>query len=106
MPDDSLQAVGGPSEQPEAWEDMVADRIEQVVAEVRRRTYSPLRSLAALIVFGVLVCAMAALGSVLVVLALTRLLSVYAFPHHVWAVYLCAAGIFGAAGLLLWSKRR
>ncbi len=90
----------------EAWADRVADRIEEIVTEIRRRSYSPLRTLATAVVLGILIGVMTALTCALLLIAVNRALDSYFFPQSVWEGYLIVGGIFSVAGLLVWTRRR
>jgi hypothetical protein len=88
------------------WQARAADTIESTVGMVHDRVVRPLFLVARGIVFGIVVAAMALSLSVLLSVALVRLLDVYAFPRRVWASEALVGAVLSAIGLLAWSLRR
>ncbi|MDA8273766.1 MAG: hypothetical protein M0029_00100 [Actinomycetota bacterium] len=82
-----------------------ADAVESVVALVRDRTVRPVTLAARAVVFGVVVAAGSLVLTVLLSVALVRILTVYAFAGRVWASDLLVGAVFVAAGLAAWSRR-
>lgn len=82
-----------------------ADTVESVVALVRDRTVRPVTLAARAVVFGVVVAAGSLVLTVLLSVALVRVLTVYAFSGRVWASDLLVGAVFAAAGLAAWSRR-
>jgi len=87
------------------WPAKVADTIEEVVGSVHDRVVRPLTLVARGVVFGIIIAVMALVLSVLVVIALIRLLTVYAFGERVWASYALLGALLVAAGAFAWTKR-
>lgn len=88
------------------WQIRVVDTIEDVVGAVHERVIRPLVLIARGIVFGIIVATMALVVSVLLSVALVRILDVYAFRGRVWASDATVGGLLTALGLLAWTKRR
>ncbi|MGC8463285.1 MAG: hypothetical protein ACP5P9_06410 [Acidimicrobiales bacterium] len=82
-----------------------ADAVESVVALVRDRTVRPVTLVARAVVFGVLAAAGSLVLTVLVSVALVRILTVYAFSGRVWASDFLVGAVFVATGLVAWSRR-
>lgn len=82
-----------------------ADTVESVVALVRDRTVRPVTLAARAVVFGVVVAAGSLVLTVLLSVALVRILTVYAFSGRVWASDLLVGAVFVAAGLAAWARR-
>ena len=87
------------------WPAKVADTIEDVVGSVHDRVVRPLTLVARGLVFGIIIAVMALVLSVLVVIALIRLLDVYAFGGRVWASDALLGALLVAAGAYAWTKR-
>jgi hypothetical protein len=88
------------------WQARAADTIEATVGMVHDKVVRPLFLLARGIVFGIVVAAMALALSVLLSVALVRLLDVYAFPGRVWASEAVVGAVISTIGLAAWSLRR
>src|SRR5579875_1022021 len=76
------------------WPAKAADLVEAVVEGVHDKVVRPLMLVARGLVFGIVVGAMALVLSVLVAVAVVRVLDVYAFGHRVWASEALVGGIF------------
>ena len=87
------------------WPAKVADTIEEVVGAVHDRVVRPLTLVARGAVFGIIIAVMALVLSVLLVIALIRLLTVYAFGERVWASYALLGALLVAAGAFVWTRR-
>ncbi len=87
------------------WPAKAADLVEAVVGGVHDRVVRPLVLVARGVVFGIVAGAMALVLTVLVAVAVIRLLDVYLFGHQVWASDTVVGGVFTIVGILLWSKR-
>jgi len=83
----------------------VADTIEEVVGAVHDRVVRPLTLVARGLVFGIIIAVMALVLSVLMVIAVIRLLDVYAFGGRVWASDALLGALMVAAGGFAWAKR-
>jgi len=97
--------LGAASVSEAEWPAKVADTIEEVVGSVHDRVVRPLTLVARGVVFGVIIAVMALVLSVLVVIALIRLLTVYAFGERVWASYALLGALLVAGGAYAWTKR-
>jgi len=93
-------AVGG------QWPATVADTIEGVVSAFRLQVIRPLMLAARGLVFGVIIATLTLVLSVLLAVALVRILTVYLFDGRVWASYLLLGTVFAASGTVAWVKRR
>jgi hypothetical protein len=87
------------------WPATVADTIEGVVSAFRLQVIRPLMLVARGLVFGVIIAAIALMMSVLVAVALVRVLTVYLFNGRVWASYLLLGVVFSASGIVAWTRR-
>lgn len=87
------------------WPTTVADTIEGVVSAFRLQVIRPLMLAARGLVFGIIVATMVLVVSVLVTVALVRVLTVYLFDGRVWASYLLLGALFTAAGVVAWTRR-
>lgn len=91
---------------PSDWPARAADTIESTVEMVHDRLVRPLLLVARGVVFGIVVAAMALTLSVLLSVALVRLLDAYAFPRRVWASEALVGALLSAIGMVAWSFRR
>jgi hypothetical protein len=103
MNDQGADASGDAGAQ---WQVRVVDTVEDVVSAVHDRVIRPLLFVARGIVFGIIVATMALVMSILVSVALVRLLDVYAFGNRVWASDALVGGLLTAAGVVAWTRRR
>jgi hypothetical protein len=87
------------------WPAKVADTIEEVVGAVHDRVVRPLTLVARGLVFGIIISVMALLLCVLMVIAIIRLLDVYAFGGRVWASDALLGVLLVAGGAYTWTKR-
>jgi len=87
------------------WPAKVADTIEEVVGAVHDRVVRPLTLVARGLVFGIIIAVMALVLSVLMVIAVIRLLDVYAFGGRVWASDALLGALMVAGGAFAWTKR-
>jgi hypothetical protein len=106
MPDQGAEASSSPGDDGALWQARVVDTIEDVVSAVHDRVIRPLLVVARAIVFGTIVATMALVVSILLSVALVRLLDVYAFGGRVWASDALVGGIFTVGGLVAWTMRR
>lgn len=91
------------------WPARVADTVEDIVTAVHDRGIRPLLIAARVVVFGILAGAMVLVLSVLVSIALIRVLDVYAFPRRAWASDLVVGGfvtLLGIVAFVLGRPRR
>lgn len=87
------------------WPAKVADTIEEVVGAVHDRVVRPLTLVARGLVFGIIISVMALMLCILAVIAVIRLLDVYAFGGRVWASDALLGALLVAAGVFAWTKR-
>ena len=87
------------------WPTKVADTIEEVVAAVHDRLVRPLTLVARGFVFGIIIGVMALMLCILAVIAVIRLLDVYAFGGRVWASDALLGALLVAGGAFVWTKR-
>jgi hypothetical protein len=84
----------------------VVDTIDGAVTVVHERVIRPLLLVSRAIVFGIIVATMALIVSVLLSIAVVRLLDVYAFRGRVWASDAVVGGVLTLFGIALWTRRR
>jgi hypothetical protein len=106
MQDQGVGASPGPGDPGAQWQVKVVDTVEDVVTAVHDRVIRPLLLLARAVVFGIVAGAMLLVVSILLSVAVVRLLDVYAFRGRVWASDAVVGGILTVAGLVVWTKRR
>jgi hypothetical protein len=106
MHDQGAEASSSPSGGGELWQARVVDTIEDVVSAVHDRVIRPLLLVTRAVVFGSIVATMALVVSILLSVALVRLLDVYAFGGRVWASDALVGGLFSVAGVVAWTRRR
>jgi hypothetical protein len=82
-----------------------ADLIDSLVALLRDKAVRPLTLATRALVFGIIVLAASVVTTVLLSIALVRLLTVYAFGGRVWLSDLVVGAVFVAGGILAWTKR-
>jgi len=87
------------------WPAKVADTIEDVLEGVQDRVVRPLILAARGLVFGIIIATMALVLSVVMAIALVRLLDVYAFGGRVWASDALLGAILVLGGGYAWTKR-
>jgi hypothetical protein len=106
MSDQGAAASPGPGETGAQWQMRVVDTIDDAITTVQDRVIRPLLLVARAVVFGIIVATMVLVMSVLLSIALVRVLDVYAFRGRVWASDVVVGGLFTLGGLALWTKRR
>lgn len=82
-----------------------ADAIGRLVDVVHDKGVRPAVLATRVIVFGLLVAALAALALVLGSIAVLRLFDVYVFGRTVWLSYLVLGGALTLVGLAIWTRR-
>ena len=87
------------------WPAKVADTIEDVVEAVQDRVVRPLILVARGLVFGIIIATMALVLSVVMAIAVVRLLDVYVFGGRVWASDALLGAILVLGGGFAWTKR-
>ncbi len=98
-------ASADPARSQPDWPAKVADTIEDVVETVQDRVVRPLVVVSRGIVFGIIIAVMALLLSVVVAIAVVRLLDVYAFGGRVWASDALLGALLVLGGGYAWTKR-
>jgi|GEM_PF-570224 len=102
----TTSAGAGAGVLPTDWPARAADTIEDVVAAVRDRVVRPLLVAVRALVYGALVATGVLVVTVLLAVAVVRILDVYAFGTRVWASDLVVGGVITGAGLWLrWRAR-
>ncbi|HEY5251710.1 MAG TPA: hypothetical protein VIJ09_08620 [Acidimicrobiales bacterium] len=103
MTDQGADSAGDAGAQ---WQVRVIDVVEDTVTAVHDRVIRPLLLVARAVVFGIIVATMALVVSVLLSVAVVRLLDVYLFRGRVWASDALVGGLLTIGGLVAWTKRR
>lgn len=97
----SLPGIGGD------WPAQAADKIVDVVGQVRDRTTGPAITAARGVVYGLLAGILGGVCIVLLIIFLVRLLDTYVVgENNTWLAHLIVGVVFSGLGLLAWSKRR
>ncbi len=88
------------------WAAKAADLVEQLATTIRRKGIEPLFRFGRLLSYG-LIAALAGIVVLLVTLTIVvRVLTDYAFGHHVWITYLVLGGITLLLGMFLMNKMK
>ncbi len=87
------------------WPKKAADTVEMVVDALHDKAIRPVALVVRAMVFGLVIAALAVLVTVLVSVAVLRVLDTYAFPNHNWASYTLLGGLLTLSGLGAWSRR-
>ncbi|MCB0975300.1 MAG: hypothetical protein KDB86_12185 [Actinobacteria bacterium] len=87
------------------WASQAVDAIDKTVQTVRSKTVEPAENVSTSVVHGLIASSFVVFALILTVILVFRLLQAYV-PGDIWIVYLIMAGIFTAAGMFVWSKRR
>ena len=103
MPDE-LERKGSETTR-EPWADRAADLVVDLTDALREKGISPLYRITRWVIYGLVGGLLALVVGIALLIAVVRLLTVYAFASHVWITYLVLGAIFTIAGLVLWSKR-
>jgi len=82
-----------------------ADAVQLVVDTIHDKAVRPAVLITRVIVFGLLIAALATVVLVLGSVAVLRLFDVYVFGHQVWLSYVVLGGALTLGGLGLWSRR-
>jgi hypothetical protein len=97
----SLPGIGGD------WPAQAADKIVDVVGQVRDRTTGPAITAARGLVYGVLAGILGGICIVLLIIFLVRLLDTYVVgENNTWLAHLIVGLVFTAIGLVAWRQRR
>ena len=87
------------------WPTRVVDTVQQVTKQTNRFVVEPLKILSTALVVGAFIAIVAGVMSVMLMIALFRLIDTYLFPGISWATDFLVGGILLAGALLLWKKR-
>ena len=89
------------------WPAQAADKIVQVVGQVRDRTTGPAITVARGAVYGMLAGILGAVCLVLFIICLVRLLDTYVVGEdNTWLAHLIVGLLFSAVGMVMWRMRR
>ena len=89
------------------WPAQAADKIVQVVGQVRDRTTGPAITVARGAVYGLLAGILGAVCLVLFIICLVRLLDTYVVGEdNTWLAHLIVGLLFAGAGAVMWRQRR
>ena len=89
------------------WPAQAADKIVDVVGQVRDRTTGPAITAVRGLVYGVLAGILGAVCIVLFIICLVRLLDTYVVGEdNTWLAHLIVGVLFSGVGAWLWSQRR
>jgi drug/metabolite transporter (DMT)-like permease len=89
------------------WPAQAADKIVQVVGQVRDRTTGPAITVARGAVYGLLAGILGAVCLVLFIICLVRLLDTYVVGEdNTWLAHLIVGLLFSAVGMVMWRMRR
>ena len=103
MPDE-LERKGSETTR-EPWADRAADLVVDLTEARREKGISPLYRITRWVIYGLVGGLLALVVGIALLIAVVRLLTVYAFASHVWITYLVLGAILTITGLVLWSKR-
>lgn len=97
----SIPGIGGD------WPAQAADKIVDVVGQVRDRTTGPAITAARGLVYGILAGILGGVCIVLFIICLVRLLDTYVVGEdNTWLAHLIVGLLFTAVGIGLWTQRR
>ena len=99
-PDTGAFQIGDPE-----WPAQAADRVVELVDQVRAKTTGPAITAARAVVFGMLAAILGIAAMVLLAAGLVRFIDAYV-PGEVWSAHLIVGGVFVLVGAFLWTKRR
>lgn len=88
------------------WAVKATTQIDGVTALVRKKAVDPIISLSRHLVFGLVALFVAVLLIPFFFIAISRMLTDYAFGGRVWISYLVIGGISTIGGLFLWRLRK
>lgn len=86
------------------WATQLVDSLEGIITTIRSKTTDPVRNVARIIVFGVMIVGLAIATFFLVTIGLIRLADRY-IPMGIWLPYLILGGLFCCGGLFFWTRR-
>lgn len=87
------------------WPVRAVEWVEKIAELARTKAIRPLAMLAKAITYAIVGLALLVTLSVVLVISLTRIITVYATGGRVWITYLVLGGIFTLAGMLIWGRR-
>jgi hypothetical protein len=92
------------------WPAEAADRIVDLVDNVRDKTTGPIQTIARAVVYGLLAAILALIVSVLLIIGFIRVLDIvvdHFLPWgHIWLPYAVLGAIFAVAGAIVFRRRR
>ena len=89
------------------WPAQAADKIVDVVGQVRDRTTGPAITVARGLVYGLLAGILGLVCIVLVIICLVRLLDTYVVgENNTWLAHLIVGVLFSVVGIVMWRMRR
>lgn len=86
--------------------DRLLGTVDHLLDVVHDRVLRPILIGARALAFGLIIALCALVVVAALVIALVRLLNVYAFASHQWITYGAIGALFVAVGLVLWRRRR
>jgi hypothetical protein len=87
------------------WPAQLADTATRIIEQIRDKTTRPAITVARAVVFGLVAAIVGTIAIFLLLIGGIRLVNGY-LPGKVWTTYLLFGGIFTAAGLLLFARRK
>ena len=87
------------------WSERAAQIVVDATDSLREKGISPIYRITRWLIYGFFGLALLLVVGTLFVIGAIRLLTVYAFGHHVWITYLVLGFIFAVLGFFLWSRR-
>ncbi len=88
------------------WADKAADLVEQFALIIRSKGIEPLFRLGRLLSYGLIAVLVGTVVLLVTVTVVVRVLTDYAFGHHVWITYVVLGGINLIFGLFLINKMK
>jgi hypothetical protein len=88
------------------WAEKAADLVEQVANTLRQKGIEPLFRIGRLMSYGIIALLAGVIVLVVTMTVIVRLLTDYAFGHHVWITYLLIGGITLTLGMFLMKKMK
>ncbi len=88
------------------WADKAADLVGQFATTIRRKGVEPLFRLGRMLSYGLIAVLVGTVVLLVTVTVVVRVLTDYAFAHHVWITYLVLGGINLIFGVFLINKMK
>jgi hypothetical protein len=100
----AVAADGAPAQD---WAAKLAGHVESLVVVIRDKTVTPVLSVVQAVIFGLIALFLLLVFTIVLSIAVLRLLDVLLFHRDVWASYTVLGGIFSALGVfLLWRRNK